>query len=65
MRRIIFGLALLLLTALLVADNAVSTTSNLQCSLTGKKTAACCCEQKNGSLYCPLAKKKIEQCCCK
>ena len=63
MRRIIP--LVILLVAALILTNGVSTKSGLQCSLTGKKIAACCCEQKNGKLYCPLAKKTIEQCCCK
>ena len=62
MRRVIPMLALLLLSGFAVAGSG---DERLVCTLTGKKIAACCCQQKNGKLYCPLAKKAIESCCCK
>ncbi len=62
MRRVIPMLALLLLSGFAVAGSG---DGGLVCTLTGKKIAACCCQQKNGKLYCPLAKKAIESCCCK
>ncbi len=64
MRRVVFTVILLLLAGLTAAGNGNSR-SGLLCTLTGKKIAACCCEQKGEKLYCPLAKKTVEKCCCK
>jgi hypothetical protein len=59
-------LMMALAISLVLAGSASSRSeSGLICTLTGKKIAACCCQQKDGKLYCPLAKKKIESCCCK
>ncbi len=65
MRRFIPTLGLLLLAGFAVAQSRVTAASGVMCTLTGKRIATCCCEQKNGKLYCPLAKKTIENCCCK
>jgi len=64
MRRLICTAALLLLAGFATARSG-DTQSGLLCTLTGKKIATCCCENKDGKLYCPLAKKAIENCCCK
>lgn len=65
MRRLIPMLVLLLVAGFTVTQSRVSAASGVLCTLTGKKLATCCCEQKYGHLYCPLAKKAIEKCCCK
>ncbi len=65
MRRFIPTLGLLLLVGFAVAQSRVAAASGIVCTLTGKRIATCCCEQKDGKLYCPLAKKTIENCCCK
>ncbi len=64
MRRFIVVLVLLVLGGFTAAQSRVSATSGLRCTLTGKKIATCCCEQKDGKLYCPLAEKAIDKCCC-
>lgn len=65
MRPFIAMLVLLVLGGLVATESRVSAASGVLCTLTGKRLAACCCEQRDGKLYCPLAKKAIEKCCCK
>jgi len=63
--RLMMALAISLVLAGSASSRNISSKSGLMCTLTGKKIAACCCQQKDGKLYCPLAKKTIESCCCK
>ncbi len=65
MRHLIPTLVVLLLAGFTLGQSRVSAASGMLCTLTGKKVATCCCEQKNGKLYCTIAKKTIKKCCCK
>ena len=56
----------LLAFAMTVLADGNTKTSAYVCSLTKKKTAACCCTKtEDGKLYCTLAKKTVASCCCK
>ena len=57
-------LSLLGILPLAGALGAADKQAPLQCTLTGKKIAKCCCETRDGKLYCTLAKKTIDKCCC-
>jgi hypothetical protein len=53
--------------AALAITGAAKSSGDLQCTLTGKRIAACCCTKaKDGkNLHCTLANKDIKECCCK
>lgn len=52
MGRIVSIVVLLLLAGFVAADKAVSAKADFIHSLTGKKIASCCSEQKDGNLHC-------------
>jgi len=64
-RTLSLALGTLLLFSLGLAAPQKTEKPTLVCTLTKKKIAKCCCEQREGKLYCTLAKKTLEKCCCK
>lgn len=46
------------------AGAKATSSAKMRCTLTGKVSDKCCCEQRDGKTYCSQTGKAIEKCCC-